>query len=59
MFNYVYTWLYSWLFADGLGALTQQGAEFTVILFSLFVIAMGVFIISLPFIWLFRLILNR
>ena len=59
MFNYVYTWLYDWLFGSGLGALSIQGAEFTTILFSIFVIAMGIFIISMPFIWLFRLILNR
>ena len=59
MFNEIYTWLYEWLFGGGLGALSQQGAEFTTILFTLFIFAVGIFVIMLPFIWLYRLILTR
>lgn len=59
IFNHLYEFFSNWLFAGGVPeAMTQQGAELTVIAFTVFTLISTISIVIIPIKALIRLILN-
>lgn len=55
MFTELYNFFYQWLFADGLGALSLNGAEFVTILFTIITLVSVLYLALIPIRFFFNL----